>query len=130
MPFVQQGLIYNLELFCPTPVLMGFLLLKLYFFNEDNFVPFVLSFSLTFVLRYVGSGNINVVFRISLYSLGFNLSLYLVRILYFVGFWLIIRLHQSNQTHSTTCQALLICMYQIPSIFLCCDLQNMNMLIQ
>jgi hypothetical protein len=93
-------------------------------------VPFVLSFSLTFDLRYVGSGSINVVFRLSLYSLGFKLSLYLVRILYFVGIWLIIRLHQSNQTHSTTCQAFLICKYQIPSIFPCCDLQNMNMLIQ
>jgi hypothetical protein len=83
-----------------------------------------------FVLRYVSSGYTNVVFRLSLYSLGFKLSLYLVRILYFVGLWIIIRLHQSKQTHSTTCQALLLCKYQIPSSFPCCCLQNMNKLSQ
>jgi hypothetical protein len=60
-------------------------------------------FLLTFVLRYVGSGSTNVVFRLSLCILGFKLSLYLVRILYFAVFWIVIRLHQSKQTHSTTC---------------------------
>ena len=58
------------------------------------------------------------------------MSLYLVRIQYFAGFCTGIRLHQSNQAHSTTCQALLICKYQIPPIFPCCNLQNMNMFIQ
>jgi hypothetical protein len=93
-------------------------------------VPFVLSFSLTFALRCVGSGITNVVFRLSLFSLCFKLSFYLVRILYFEGFCITIRLHQSNQTYSTTYQAFLICKHQILSIFPCCDLQNMNMLIQ
>jgi hypothetical protein len=45
------------------------------------------------------------------------LSLYLVRILYVVVTWAIIRLHQSNQAYSTTLQALLIYKYQIHSIF-------------
>ena len=56
--------------------------------------------------------------------------MYLVRIQYFAGYCTIIRLHQSNQAHSTTCQALLFCRYQIPSIFPCCNLQSMNMYIQ
>jgi hypothetical protein len=56
--------------------------------------------------------------------------LYLVRIQYFAGCCTIIRFHQSNQTHSTTCQALLICKYHIPSIFPSCNLQSMNMFIQ
>jgi hypothetical protein len=77
-----------------------------------------------FVLRYVGSGCTNVVFRLFLYSLGFKLSLYLVRILYFVVIWILIRLNQSNQAHSTTCHALLICKYQILSIFRCFNLQK------
>ena len=31
--------------------------------------------------------------------------------------WTLIRLHQSNQAYSTTWQALLICKYQVHSIF-------------
>ena len=97
-------------------------------------MPFVLSVSLSLslslflivVLRYVGSGYTNVVFRLSLYLLGLKLSLYLVRILYFVVICFLIRLHQSNQVHSTTWQALLNCKYQILSIYPCCSLQNMN----
>ena len=81
---------------------------------------------LTFVLRYVGSGYANVFFRPCLYLLGLILSLYLVRILYFVVIWILIRLHQSKQAHSTTWQALLNCKYQILSIYPCCSLQNMN----
>ena len=88
------------------------------------------SLSLTFVLRYAGFCYTNVVFRLSLCLLGLKLSLYLVRILYFVVVWILIRLQQSNQVHSTTCQDLLSCKYQIPSNFPCCNLQNMNMLIQ
>ena len=80
-------------------------------------MPFVLSLT-------------NVVFRLSLYLLAFKLLLYLVRILYFVEFWIIIRLHQSKPTHSTTCQALLLCKYQIISIFPCCNLQSMNIFSQ
>ena len=72
---------------------------------------------LTFVLRYVGSGNTNVVFRLSVCLLGLTLSLYLVRISYVVVIWILIRLHQSNQALSTSWQALFICKYQIPSIF-------------
>jgi hypothetical protein len=87
-------------------------------------LPFVPSLSLSFVLWYVGCGYTNAVFRLSLFLLILILSLYLVRNLYFVVRCLLIRLHQSNQAHSTTCQALLICKYQIPSIFPCCDLQN------
>ena len=85
---------------------------------------------LTFVLRYDGLCYTNVVFRLSLWLLGLTLSLYLVRILYFVVVWIIIRLHQSNLAHSTTCQNLLICKYRIPSSFQCCNLQHMSMLIQ
>ena len=80
-------------------------------------MPFVLSLT-------------NVVFRLSLFLLAFKLSLYLVRILYFVEVWIIIRLHQSTPTHSMTCQALLLCKYQIISIFPCCNLQNMNIFSQ
>jgi len=82
---------------------------------------------LIFVLRYVGSGYTNVIFRLSLYLLCLKLSLYLVRILYFVVVWLITRLHQSKQAYSTTCKALLLCKYQIPSNIPCCNLQNINM---
>ena len=85
-----------------------------------------LSLFLIFVLQYVGSGYTNVVFRLSLYLLGLKLSLYLVRILYFVVICFLIRLHQSNQVHSTTWQVLLNCTYQILSILPCCSLQNMN----
>jgi len=88
-----------------------------------------LSLSLFFlivVLRYVGSGYTNVVFRLSLYLLGLKLSLYLVRILYFVVICFLIRLHQSNQVHSTTWQVFLNCKYKILSILPCCSLQNMN----
>ena len=46
--------------------------------NEETFLPFGLYlFPLTFVLRYVGSGNTIVVFRLSLYWLSFKFSLYL-----------------------------------------------------
>ena len=85
---------------------------------------------LSFVLRYVGSGCTNVVFRLSLSLLGLTLSLYLERILYFAVICLLIRLHPSQQAHSTAWQALLFCKYQIISIFPCCKLQNMNMLSQ
>ena len=88
------------------------------------------SLSLTFVLQYVGSGYTDVVCRLSLYSLGLKMSLYLVHILYFVVIWIIIRLHQSKQAHSTTWQALRICKYQIIYIFPCWNLQNINMLSQ
>jgi len=85
---------------------------------------------LTILLRYVGSGYTNVAFRLSLCLLGLKLSLYLVRILYFVVFCIPIRLHQSNQAHSTTWQALPICKYQIPFSIPCCNFQNINMLSQ
>jgi hypothetical protein len=85
---------------------------------------------LSFVLRYVGSGNTNVVFRLSLSLLGLKLSLYILRILYFAVMYLLIRLHPSQQAHSTTWQALLFCKYHIFSIFPCCNLQDMNMLSQ
>ena len=85
---------------------------------------------LTFVLRYVGSGNTNVVFRLSLALFGLKLSLYLVHILYFVVICMIIILHQSKKAHSTTCQDLLLCKYQIISNFPCCNLQSMNMFSQ
>ena len=96
----------------------------------DHCLLFVLSLSLTFVLRYVGSGYTNVVFRLSLCLLSLNFSLYLVRILYFAVICILIRLHQSKKAHSTTWQALLLCKYQITSIFPCCILQNMNMFSQ
>ena len=110
IPLVEQDLIYHLELLCQVTVLM-----------------FAFCFLLlTFVLRYVGSGNTNVVFRLSLSLLGLKFSLYLVRILYFVVICFLIRLHQSNQVHLTTWQVLLNCNYQILSIYPCCSLQNMN----
>ena len=78
-----------------------------------------LSFTLlsTFILRYAGSGYTNVVFRLSLCLLGLKSSLYLVSILYFAVCWHSISSHHCNQAHSTTCQALFICKFQIPSIF-------------
>ena len=76
-------------------------------------VCLLFSLFLTFVLWYVSSG----VLRLSLCLLSLTLSLYLVRILYVVVTWAIIRLHQSNQAYSTTWQALLIYKYQIHSIF-------------
>jgi hypothetical protein len=79
---------------------------------------------LTFVLRYVGSGYIDVVIRLSLCLFGLKLSLYLVCILYFVVIWILIRLHQSKKAHSTTWEALLLCKYQINQIFPWCNLQN------
>ena len=85
---------------------------------------------LTFVFRYVGSGYTNVVFQLSLYLLGLKLSLYLVLVLYFVVICILIRLHQSNQAYSTDCQTLISCKYQIPYIFPCCNLQDMNMFSQ
>ena len=96
--------------------------------NVNHCLPFVLclSLSLIFVLRYVGSGYTDVVYRFSLCLLGLKLSLSLVRILYFAVVCILIRLHQSKKAHSTTWQALLICKYQIISIFPCCNLQNMN----
>ena len=48
--------------------------------------------------------------------------------LIFAVICILIRLHQSK--NSTTWQALLICKYQIISIFPCCNLQNMNMFSQ
>jgi hypothetical protein len=91
---------------------------------------FSLSLSLIFVLRYVGSGYTDVVFRFSLCLLGLKLSLSLVRILYFAVICILIRLHQSKKAHSATWQALLICKYQIISNFPCCSLQNMNIFSQ
>jgi hypothetical protein len=89
-----------------------------------------LLFFLLLTLSYVGSGSTNVVFRLSISLLGLKFSLYLVRILYFVVICIIIRLHQSKKAHSTTCQVLLICKYEILSIFPCCNFQNMNMFSQ
>jgi hypothetical protein len=69
-------------------------------------VCLLFSLFLTFVLWYV-----------SLCLLSLKLSLYLVRILYVVVACNLTRLHQSNQAYSTTWQTLLICKYQIHSIF-------------
>jgi hypothetical protein len=92
--------------------------------NVNHCLP--LSLSLIFVLRYVDSGYTNVVFRLSLCLLGLKLSLFLVQVLYFAVICILISLHQSKKAHWTTWQALLICMYQIISIFPCCNLQSMN----
>jgi hypothetical protein len=43
MLLVEQDFIYHLELLCLSPVLMGMLLLKLYFSNVGYWLPFVLS---------------------------------------------------------------------------------------
>jgi hypothetical protein len=129
MPLAQQDHIYHLDTLCSTPVLMALLLLNIRFLIR-TIDSQLFSLSLTFVLRYVGSGYTDVVFRLSLYLLGLKLSLYLVRILYFVVLWIIIRLHQSKQAHSATWQALLVCKYQIIYIFPCWDLQRINMFSQ
>ena len=94
--------------------------------NEYHCFPFIPPSLSLLDLRNVGSGYIDFVFRLSLCLLGLKLSLYLIHILYFVALWVIIRLHQSKKGHSTTWQALLICKYQIISIFTCCSLQSMN----
>jgi len=41
-----------------------------------------------------------------------------------------IRLHQSNQAHSTASLAFIDCEYQVPYCIPCCNLQNMNMYVQ
>jgi hypothetical protein len=43
MPLLEQDLIYHLELLCPTPVLMGFLLL------ERKYVMVVMQLSVSIV---------------------------------------------------------------------------------
>ena len=62
--------------------------------------------------------------------IGLKLSLYFVNILYFAVFWHSVSSHHCNQAHSTTCQALFICKFQIPSMFPYSYLQSMNMLSQ
>ena len=126
MPLLEHDLIYHLELLCLTPVAVAQNLVYLMW----TIACLWFSLSLTFVLLCVGSGNTNVVFRLSLYLLGLKLPLYIVRILYFVVILNLIRLYQSKQAHSTTWQDLLNFKYQILSIFPCCDLQNMNMFSQ
>jgi len=108
MLLVEQDLIYHLALVCLTPVSMGFMLLKLSFLMW-TIVCLLFFLFLIILLRYLGSGYTNVVFRLSLCLLGLKLSLYLVRILYFVAFCNPIRLHQSNQAHSTTWLNYFIC---------------------
>ena len=131
MPLVEQDLIYHLESLCLTSVLLGSCCSNFSFLMRTNvYHLFSLSLSLTFVLRYFGSGYTQVVFRLLVCLLGLKLSLYLVCILYFAVICTITRLHQSNQVHSMTWQALLICKYQIPSTFPCCKFQNMKMLSQ
>ena len=71
-----------------------------------------LSFGMLVLVSYT-----NGVFRLSLWLLSLKLSSYLVLILYFVAICMTIRLHQSNQAHSTAWEVLLICKYQIHSIF-------------
>jgi hypothetical protein len=72
---------------------------------------------LTILLWYVGSGYTNIIFQLSVCLLGLKMSLYLVRILYFVVICIPITLHQSNQAHSAIWQDSLLCKYQIHSIF-------------
>jgi hypothetical protein len=38
-----------------------------------------------------------------------------------------VRLHRSNQEHSTACLTFMICKYQDPYFIPCCNLQSMNM---
>jgi hypothetical protein len=54
-------------------------------------------------------------------------STYMVGILYVVGIWTTIRLHQSNQGHSMASLALIFCKYHVPYFFPCCNLQSMIM---
>jgi hypothetical protein len=63
---------------------------------------FLLLTFLLHVLRYTGSDYTNIVFGLSLFLLGIIVSLYLVRILYFVVMCSLTRLRQSNREHSTT----------------------------
>jgi len=102
--------------------------------NEKWYVRFVLIIGHSFCLRSSLVTRCDIWPIIGVISLmnatcgtGLYLSLYLVRILYFVVKWIRIILHQSKQTHSTTCQAFFVCKYQIPSSFPCCNLQYMNM---
>ena len=117
MPLVEHDLIYHLAPLFLTPGLMGLLLLKLWFSYEDQCFPFIFLF-LIFVLLYVSFGYKDGVFWLFLCLLGLKLSLYLLRILYFLVICILIRLHQSKQAHSTTWQALLIYKYKIISIFM------------
>ena len=50
--------------------------------------------------------------------------------LYVVVICIPIRLHQSDQAHSTTCLAFLVCKYQGPYFILFCSLQHVNMHVQ
>ena len=111
MPLVEQDLIYHLDLLCPTSVLMGSCCSNFSFLLWTIVCLFFFLF-LTILLRYVGSGYTNVVLRLSVCLLDLKMSLYLVRILYFVVLCFPITLHQSNQAHSTTWQDSLLCKYQ------------------
>jgi hypothetical protein len=51
---------------------------------------------------------------------------YMEGILYFVGIWATMRLHQSNQGHSMACLALIVCKYHVPYFFPWCNLQSMD----
>ena len=93
------------------------------FSNVNHCLPFVLS-----LFWPVSFGMLALVTQ--MISSNFPYGYWDSRILYFVVLCVIIRLHQSKQAHSTTWQTLLICKYQIISIFPCCNLQNMNMFSQ
>ena len=115
MPLVKHDLIYHIELLCPATVLMGFLLLNISFSNLDYCLTFVLSpvYLCPSVYWFWLHKCCLLTFPM---LIGLKLSLYFVNILYFAVFWHSVSSHHCNQAHSTTCQALFICKFQIPSI--------------
>jgi hypothetical protein len=126
---VEKDLIYHLEPLCPTPVLMALMLLKHYASNENDEFPCVLSlfYRCPSVFRlWVHRG----FFPAFLILIGSQIVIVFSTYFIFVVLWIIIRLHQSKQAHSIPWQALLICKYQIISIFPCWNLQSINMFSQ
>jgi hypothetical protein len=56
--------------------------------------------------------------------------IFIVRIVYVVVMCLSIRLHQSNQAHSTTCLGFMLCKYQNFYYIAYCNLQHINVYVQ
>jgi len=124
MPLVEQ----DLKALLPIPFVSGFSYCSSYSFVY--IVCFLLlylywlSYRMWLLVAHVSTSDFHYAYLVLIFTY------YLVRILYFVVTCIPIRLHQSNQAHSTTCLAFIDCKYQVPYCIPCCNIQNMNMYVQ
>jgi hypothetical protein len=116
----------DLKALLPTLFVSGFRVAQTIVLYTLLVSPFVFVLA---ALSYVASNCACFDFEFSLYLFGLIIWI-LAGILYFVVTSIPIRLHQSNQAHSTTCLAFIVCKYQVPYFIPCCDLQNMKMHVQ